>query len=54
MTWHLPSSVDEVLRLRADNPEAPIVAGGTFLGILVRQGLVEADEWISLQSVREL
>lgn len=54
MTWHLPTSVDEVLRLRADNPEAPIVAGGTFLGILVRQGLVEADEWISLQNVREL
>ncbi len=54
MTWHLPTSVAEVLRLRADNPEAPIVAGGTFLGILVRQGLVEADDWISLQNVREL
>ena len=54
MTWHMPTTVDEVLRLRADNPEAPIVAGGTFLGILVRQGLVEADDWISLQNVREL
>jgi carbon-monoxide dehydrogenase medium subunit len=54
MTWHMPTTVDEVLRLRAENPEATIVAGGTFLGILVRQGLVESDDWISLQNVREL
>lgn len=54
MTWHTPTTVAETLRLRADNPEAPLVAGGTFLGILVRQGLVEADDWISLQRVVEL
>jgi aerobic carbon-monoxide dehydrogenase medium subunit len=54
MTWHMPTTVAEVLRLRAEHPEAPLVAGGTFLGILVRQGLVEADDWISLQNVREL
>ncbi|GAA4100485.1 FAD binding domain-containing protein [Nocardioides kongjuensis] len=54
MTWHTPTTVDEVLRLRAEQPDAPIVAGGTFLGILVRQGLVEADDWISLQKVGEL
>lgn len=54
MTWHTPTTVDEVLRLRAEQPEAPVVAGGTFLGILVRQGLVEADDWISLQRVAEL
>ena len=54
MAWHTPTTVAETLRLRADNPEAPVVAGGTFLGILVRQGLVEADDWISLQRVTEL
>lgn len=54
MTWHTPDTVDEALRLKADAPDTPVVAGGTFLGILVRQGLVEADEWISLQRVREL
>lgn len=54
MTWHTPTTVSDVLRIRAELPEAPIVAGGTFLGILVRQGLVEADDWISLQNVREL
>ena len=54
MTWHVPETVDEALRLKADAPETPVVAGGTFLGILVRQGLVEADDWISLQRVRDL
>ena len=54
MAWHMPKTVDEALRLRAENPEATVVAGGTFLGILIRQGLVESDDWISLQNVREL
>ena len=54
MSWQMPTTVDEVLRLKAENPDAPVVAGGTFLGILVRQGLVEADDWISLQAVRDL
>lgn len=54
MTWHTPETVDQALRLKAEDPETPVVAGGTFLGILVRQGLVEADAWISLQRVREL
>ncbi|MCI1262698.1 MAG: FAD binding domain-containing protein [Tetrasphaera jenkinsii] len=54
MTWHTPATVAEALVLRAERPDAPVVAGGTFLGILVRQGLVEADEWISLQRVTEL
>jgi carbon-monoxide dehydrogenase medium subunit len=50
----MPTTVDGVLRARVEYPEATIVAGGTFLGILVRQGLVESDDWISLQDVREL
>ena len=50
----MPRTVDEVLRLKADNPDATIVAGGTFLGILTRQGLLEAEDWISLQNVRDL
>lgn len=54
MVWHMPTTVEGTLRLRAELPEAPVVAGGTFLGILVRQGLVESDDWISLQNVREL
>lgn len=54
MSWQMPTTVEEVLRLKAENPDATVVAGGTFLGILTRQGLLDADEWISLQNVREL
>ena len=54
MSWHMPTTVHDVLETRAEYPEATLVAGGTFLGILVRQGLVESDDWISLQHVREL
>lgn len=54
MTWHTPNTVAEALRLRADNHDAAVVAGGTFLGTLIRQGLVEADDWVSLHRVTEL
>ncbi|QKV75809.1 xanthine dehydrogenase family protein subunit M [Amycolatopsis sp. Hca4] len=54
MSWQLPTTVEATLRLKADNPEATVVAGGTFLGILTRQGLLAAEDFISLQRVREL
>ena len=54
MTWHMPTSVDEALRLRADNPDATVVAGGTFVGVLTRQRLLDSEDWISLQHTREL
>ncbi|HJU01573.1 MAG TPA: FAD binding domain-containing protein [Actinomycetes bacterium] len=49
-----PRSVAEAVRLRAEWPEATLVAGGTFVGILIRQGLLASDDWISLQYVPEL
>ncbi|WP_158543000.1 FAD binding domain-containing protein [Phytoactinopolyspora halophila] len=54
MSWHMPTTVDEVLRLKASKPDATVVAGGTFLGLVIRQGLLDSDEWISLQNVDEL
>ena len=54
MTWMAPRSVAEAVRLRAEWPEATLVAGGTFVGILTRQGLLAGDDWISLQYVPEL
>jgi carbon-monoxide dehydrogenase medium subunit len=54
VTWHMPTSVDEALRLRADNPDATVVAGGTFVGVLTRQRLLDSEDWISLQHTREL
>jgi carbon-monoxide dehydrogenase medium subunit len=46
--------VAEAVRLKAEWPEATLVAGGTFVGILTRQGLLASDDWISLQDVGEL
>jgi carbon-monoxide dehydrogenase medium subunit len=54
MAWFAPDTVQDVLRLKAERPEAVVVAGGTFVGILCRQGLLAADDWISLQHVPDL
>lgn len=54
MTWMAPGTVAEAVRLRAEWPEATLVAGGTFVGILTRQGLLASQDWISLQNVAEL
>ena len=54
MTWMAPGTVAEAVRLRAEWPEATLVAGGTFVGILARQGLLAGEDWISLQNVAEL
>jgi carbon-monoxide dehydrogenase medium subunit len=54
VTWMAPGTVAEAVRLRAEWPEATLVAGGTFVGILTRQGLLASEDWISLQNVAEL
>jgi carbon-monoxide dehydrogenase medium subunit len=54
VTWMAPGTVAEVVRLKAEWPEATLVAGGTFVGILARQGLLAGEDWISLQNVAEL
>jgi carbon-monoxide dehydrogenase medium subunit len=54
MAWFTPHTVHDVLRLKAERPDAVVVAGGTFVGILCRQGLLSADGWISLQDVGDL
>ena len=54
MTWMAPRTVSEAIELKARHPEATVVAGGTFVGILTRQGLLSSEAWISLQHLREL
>jgi aerobic carbon-monoxide dehydrogenase medium subunit len=54
VTWMAPGTVAEAVRLKAEWPEATLVAGGTFVGILARQGLLASEDWISLQNVAEL
>jgi carbon-monoxide dehydrogenase medium subunit len=54
VTWMAPRTMAEAVQLRAEWPDATLVAGGTFVGILTRQGLLASEDWISLQNVREL
>ena len=53
--WHEPRSLDEVLSLRAEHgEEATIVAGGSFLGIVMNQKLFEPTMLVALRGVPNL
>jgi carbon-monoxide dehydrogenase medium subunit len=53
--WLAPSSLDEALALRAQRRDgATVVAGGTFVGILVNSRLMAPDAFISLHRVAGL
>ena len=53
--WLAPASLEEALELRAERgDEATVVAGGTFVGILMNQGLLAPTALLSLQNVPDL
>jgi carbon-monoxide dehydrogenase medium subunit len=53
--WHAPADLDEALLLRAAHgDEITVHAGGTFLGILMNQGLIAPPALLSLGQVAEL
>jgi carbon-monoxide dehydrogenase medium subunit len=55
MKWHAPADLDEAVLLREVHGEDVTVhAGGTFLGILMNQGLVAPAALLSLGHVAEL
>lgn len=50
--WLAPRSLEEALELRARHgDEATVVAGGTFIGVLVNQGLIEPTLLLGLRDV---
>ena len=50
-----PASLEETLALRAERgDEATVLAGGTFLGILMNQGFLTPSAFLSLGAVPEL
>ncbi|MBV9280874.1 MAG: FAD binding domain-containing protein [Chloroflexi bacterium] len=50
--WLGPTSLDEALHLRAEREdEATVVAGGTFVGILMNQGFLMPTTLLSLRDV---
>jgi carbon-monoxide dehydrogenase medium subunit len=52
--WLAPTSLDDALRLRAEREDATVLAGGTFLGILINQGLLAPSALLSLQGIAGL
>jgi carbon-monoxide dehydrogenase medium subunit len=53
--WMAPTSLEEALALRAERgEEATVLAGGTFLGILMNQGFLTPAAFLSLGAVPEL
>src|SRR5579884_1732152 len=53
--WLAPSSLEEAADLRAQRgADTTVVAGGSFLGILMNQGFVEPTSLLSLGRVEEL
>jgi carbon-monoxide dehydrogenase medium subunit len=50
--WLAPTSLDEALQLRAQYAdEATVVAGGTYIGILINQGFLVPNVLLSLHRV---
>ena len=52
--WLAPDTLDAALALRAEREDATVLAGGTFVGILVNQGFIEPPALLSLARVEEL
>jgi carbon-monoxide dehydrogenase medium subunit len=50
--WLAPESLEEALAMKAERGEAvTVVAGGTFVGVLVNQRLLQPEAFLSLQLV---
>ena len=54
--WHRPRTIAEALALRSElGEDALVVAGGTYIGVLLSTGLIAAPAaFISLRGVEEL
>ena len=53
-TFFAPRTLDELIALRAEYPDAPILAGGTDLGLLFAKERLAFDAIISVARVEEL
>src|ERR687893_2787430 len=53
--WHEPRSLEEALALRAEHgDEATVVAGGSFLGMVINQKLLAPTRLVALRRVPDL
>src|SRR5436305_3425998 len=53
--WLVPASLEEALALRASfGDEATVLAGGTFIGILMNQNILKPQTLLSLHAISDL
>lgn len=52
--YALPTTLEELLRLRAKYPQAQLIGGATDVGVLITQGLREMPHFLDLTRVQEL
>ena len=53
--WLAPTTLEEALALRAEfGDDATVLAGGTFIGILLNQHIMQPERIISLRHIAEL
>src|SRR5207237_1264591 len=52
--WLAPASLEEALALKAERSDATVVAGGTFVGILVNQRLLAPTAFLALGGIPDL
>ena len=53
--WHEPRSLEEALALRTEHgDEATVVAGGSFLGIVINQKLLAPTRLVALRRITDL
>jgi carbon-monoxide dehydrogenase medium subunit len=52
LRYHRPTTLDEACRLLTDGgPRARLIAGGTAVGILLKEGLLDVDHLVSLDAL---
>src|SRR6267154_399395 len=53
--WLAPASLEEALTMRASfGDEATVLAGGTFIGILMNQNILKPQTLLSLHAISDL
>lgn len=52
--YHKPESLDDAIRLKAENPDSCFIAGGVDLMVHIRSGIVRPHTLISLRNIDEL
>src|SRR5205823_6516860 len=51
LKYFKPTAIEEAVKLKADNPQVMVIAGGTDLGVRINKGVIEPTVVMSLSGV---